>query len=86
MTREEADDAIGICGCGDPDAVRARVVELMEAMQARHWQIFSYDNLDRMLVLTLLDKAGFLEHGSTIRCSWLTPLGIEVLAGLKAQA
>lgn len=33
--------------------------------------------------LAFMDAKGFIEHGISIRCSWLTPLGKAVLAWLE---
>ena len=92
VTREEAEDELGICGCGDPEATRLHAIETLESMNSvgadgklrdLDWSKFQYEDRNQMLVLALLDSKGLIEHGTTIRCSWLTEKGREVLAGLR---
>ena len=73
------------CGCGDPATACRTIKELLYAFsdfdnrEARLMESFGVDSLcDDPLVLCLayaLDAAGFIEHGTSIGCSWLTDDG-----------
>lgn len=75
------------CGCGSSD-------NLMELA----WQVFVdfaedreeeklglYDKPEREILAHWLDSKGLIEHGTSIRWSWLTEDGKELLRQLKAK-
>lgn len=82
---------LGFCGCGSPEDVG----EYVRAMLLRHvkqtdsenfscWERTSYEDMPTMFFLYWADDNGYIEHGSTIRCSWMTPKGDSLLRDLSA--
>jgi hypothetical protein len=79
------------CGCGDPASIGRYVKDML----LRHvkqtgsddtscWKHTNYDDLPVMFFLSWADREGYIEHGTTIRCSWMTPKGDELLRDLAA--
>lgn len=75
----EPPEGLGICGCGNPEEALALVRDLLvlapfydnpAAVEAR-----IVDPGARHLVLSMLDNAGLIEHGSSIGGAWLTAKG-----------
>lgn len=89
MTRGEVVETIweklGICGCGDPEAVIdliKRILEcfrdedhhkIAEILEAKHDGVFWF-------VLYQLDNAGLIDHGVNVRSGFITDKGKEFLA------
>jgi len=74
------------CGCGDPASIGRYVKEmfLKHVKQTGSedyscWSITHYDDLPVMFFLSWADREGYVEHGTTIRCSWMTEKGDELL-------
>lgn len=84
------------CGCGDPEASLTMLHWLLESMNWVHHQRPSeprsmfYDYLEHAqpglfwLTLYSLNKLELTEHGGSVRASWLTPLGEELLEAMNA--
>lgn len=68
---------LGFCGCGDGDAVMVYVKEFLEKLDRQDWG--EYEDMPYMFLCYWADDKGFTEHGTTVRCSWLTDLGKELL-------
>lgn len=68
---------LDFCGCGNAEEVGAYLLETLEMCDRQEWP--PYEDGHRMLALYVLDAADLLEHGTTIRCSWLTEKGREIL-------
>lgn len=85
-------DKIGICGCCDHSPIDL-IQTVLEWAATPHdkrptWDgfietVFSGNDPAAYCTLTLCDRAGLLEHGSSIRGAWLTKLGKDYLACLK---
>lgn len=71
-----------MCGCGDPEAVWAWVLAYLRGMDGRV-DAWKPETGPDYLAAYLLDDLGLTEHGTTIRASWLTPLGRQTLAFLE---
>ena len=82
---------LGACGCSD---IKAMIVEVKRFLSWADSQSPDYDNRIRFdelygsegifyLIAGMLDHAGLIEHGSSIRCSWLTSEGIDLLSALN---
>lgn len=78
------------CGCGDPEAACAALLQLLELHP-----LYKYpDRLDPLipdpglqyLVLYMLDHWKLTEHGSSIGGAWLTPFGDSVREALRREA
>ena len=80
-------DDLGLCGCGNAEASYALVRILLgltpffnhtEAIEA-----LVPDEAARHIVLSCLDSAGLIEHGTSIGGSWITPKGAFFLDVLR---
>lgn len=88
---------LGFCGCGWPDEGLASVHELLLSFNGDDWQqrqatvtrLLPKDGV-RHIVLSTLDRAGLMEHGSSILSAWLTARGkwwlyaVETVGGIDA--
>lgn len=85
MEAEEIDDIecdmLGLCGCGNPEEVREYIRERLERVANKQYP--DYEEIAEMFFLYVADNRGWLEHGGTIRCSWLTDKGKDVLKTLN---
>jgi hypothetical protein len=85
-------DPLGICGgCGQPDDVLFLVRDALENCNsaAGHWEkldilLDARNDTRGYFMLCAIDKLGWIEHGTTIYCSWRTDKGDEALAHLNA--
>lgn len=74
-------EILGLCGCGNPDAVMEYMFEMFNKINNHH--DFDYKDLPSMFFLYWANDKDFAEHGSTVRYSWLTEKGKEVLSDIK---
>ena len=79
-------DEFGFCGCPNMDVVNDIIKVLKELNKDGTSNyitgLMQTLNLKRkyiMLVLMVLDRNEYIEHGSTLRGSWITPEGKEIL-------
>lgn len=79
----------GACGCSNLEAMINVVKDLLEWMSENIMERQGYEKLFNgnegvfYLLAGRLDSLGFLEHGTSIRCAWLTEKGKEFLNALK---
>ena len=79
------------CGCGDPASIGKYVKDMLLAHVAmpgaddssKVWANNRYEDLPTMFFLSWADREGYTEHGTSIRGSWFTPKGIELLADIE---
>ena len=81
---------LGICGCGNPELAYKAVHEMLKRSSSKEESTITcaMDNDDTAIpyiyfMAYVLDSLGFLEHGSSIRCSWLTEKGENLLKALE---
>jgi hypothetical protein len=81
---------IGICGCSEYPETIAALKKLLEwfdkpAMErVRYDEIFGIKDAGLYYLLAgLFDNADLIEHGVSVRTSWLTPKGKAILLGLR---
>jgi hypothetical protein len=74
-------EKLAFCGCGNPEEVSINYI-LPILIKIKDQYNFDYDNLQDMFVLYYLTDKNFIEHGSTVRCSWLTENGKILLNDL----
>lgn len=96
MTREELRTFLDkfACGCGSPEDASKALLDVLDTYAVdgpdgykRAWSLEQWPSEGHhWLFLYLLDSTGLLEHGSTVRCSWLTPLGEGVREALRREA
>ncbi len=72
---------LGLCGCGNPEEVAGYVRERLALIRGQDYP--SYEDLPAMFFLYWADDKGLAEHGSTVRCAWLTEKGESVLRDLE---
>lgn len=79
----------GACGCSDLEAMINVVKDLLEWMSENIMERQGYEKLFNgnvgvfYLLAGRLDSLGFSEHGTSIRCAWITEKGKEFLNALK---
>ena len=82
---------IGLCSCGDPDAVLDMLQEYLEAKQEwmpyeKQKEFASEHAEDLMLfMMYIMDDKGYTEHGTSVFSCWLTEEGRELLEMLKEK-
>jgi len=78
------------CGCGDPESIGVYVRDMLlehvkqtgAASGIECWDRTSYDDMPVMFFLSWADSQDYIDHGTTIRCSWMTEKGDELLRDL----
>lgn len=79
---------LGGCGCGSSESFAERAVLGLAYFGTEHGDRAKLDfnphekDFDELLA-HWLDAEGFLEHGSSVYSSWLTPKGENVLSEIK---
>ena len=87
-------DGLGICGCGDPESVYELVRDILALAPLYEQAEGERSNSAKVremigtggafyLILYTLDRAGLLEHGSSVSGSWLTLKGTHYLALMR---
>lgn len=68
---------LGFCGCGNGDEVMKYVRDFLLSVQENRFG--SYEDIPYMFISYWADHNEYTEHGTTVRCSWLTDKGKELL-------
>lgn len=82
---------LGICGCNDEELTNDIITVLLafdkKAGEAPYYTELLPKNSRKYVELILhnLDHAGLLEHGTSVRGSWTTEKGQEVIKKLKGS-
>lgn len=79
-------EEIGVCGCGDPCSIFPLLKAGLEHFEKQeNWGKHEGLGGDAVfyLLATTLDRTDAIEHGSSIRCSWLTLKGEELLSIMR---
>jgi len=71
---------LNFCLCGNTEDVFAYVADLLKMLDNNQWS--KYEDLPYMFFVYWANVSGFAEHGTTARCSWLTPEGKALLEDL----
>jgi len=74
-------EILGFCGCGNPEEVMVYVKEMLEKLDNKQWG--NYDDMPYMFFVEWADHNEFTEHGCTVRCSWLSDKGKELLKDIN---
>jgi hypothetical protein len=74
-------EVLGFCGCGSPDDVMGYVGSYLDDLVNNRFG--DYEDIPYMFLAYWADHNGYTEHGSTVRCSWLTDKGKELLADIN---
>lgn len=84
------DDALGLCGCGNPEDAYNLVRDLLDHMHERGtWERFGEligTTGAVHVVLSRLERTGLTEHGGVVHGSWLTGKGKYVRAMMHRHA
>ena len=83
------DDHFGNCGCSETKLLVNDLILLLENQAEEIETRVKYDKLFTSKTLFyvlagILSDLNFIEHGTSIRCSWITKKGKEFLAQLKS--
>lgn len=89
----EAISELPLCGCGDPESVYQAIHALLSYFDLRNKpevpkstdfdKIDIYESPFMLFMVYYLDNKGYLDHGMSIGCSWLTEKGEDMLGYLK---
>jgi hypothetical protein len=74
-------EILGFCGCGNPDEVMIYVKNYLQ--DCNDSKFGSYEDIPYMFLAYWADHNGYTEHGTTVRCSWLTDKGKELLSDIN---
>jgi hypothetical protein len=72
---------LDLCGCGNPDGVMGWICDILTKIEKEEFPV--YEDLPVMFFLYWADHKEFVEHGSSIRCCWLTDKGKELLSDIR---
>jgi len=73
-----------LCDCGDTDALLGYIVEMFRTHVGEGtWANTNHEDLPTMFFLSWATSQDYIEHGATIRCSWITPKGEELLRDIE---
>ena len=81
-------DYLGFCGCYDEEVIDD-IINVFKIFykEGSHYYTDIAEELELPLkyvhlILNILDSKGWLEHGTSVRGSWITKEGLLVLDGL----
>lgn len=80
---------LNICSCGTAEVCYAWVLEYLRDLKNNNLSKYKYDSPDWKFIQIIngfLDEKGFVEHGVSCRCSWLTEKGEKLLLALEYMA
>lgn len=82
-------DGLRLCGCGNPDAILAEVLDVLRAcpLWEGRWNPDpeAWGSLGAELLLHAMDSAELIEHGTSVGGSWATPKGERFLAVMDGK-
>jgi len=82
-------EKLGFCGCGCPEDTAKYLLSLLNILNfdndyEKKMELLGEDNEPRSyLILYLLDKAGWTEHGGSVGGCWLSDEGKKVRKSLE---
>ena len=83
-------DALPLCGCGDNAITFRAIHNALIYCDKKEWDTYVDGDICKNAYIQFmfywLDNAEFIEHGTTIRCSWLTDKGSQLLIDLNLLA
>lgn len=86
--KEKLIHELNLCGCIEEEEVfitiRGYLSWAAEPIDARVMFVERFTSLgSAYLILNMLENLGYIEHGSAIRCPWLTEKGKVLLTALR---
>lgn len=86
-------EELGLCGCGDPNAVLDMIQEYLEIKSSYNFGMFNkretfaenYKEELLLFMMYVMDNKGYTEHGTSIGTAWITEKGKEFLAMLQEE-
>ena len=75
-------EVLGLCGCGNPDDITIWIGEMLKKLDSQNWG--EYSDMPYMFFVYWANDKNFAEHGTTVRCSWLTESGKKLLNDIKS--
>jgi hypothetical protein len=80
-------DNLGTCGCSEMDEMIYTIKCFLDWANQEIGKRKNYDEVDDpgiyYIIAGILNKAKIFEHGSAIRCPWLTMKGKQLLIALN---
>ena len=70
-------EVIGLCGCGNPWEVMIYVRDMLQRLRGKDYG--DYEDMPYMFFCYWANEMEFAEHGGTVRLSFLTEKGEELL-------
>jgi hypothetical protein len=73
-----------LCNCGDSDAILKYIFNMFKSYVGQStWSTIKYEDMPVMFFLSWATNQDYIEHGVSIRCSWITPKGEELLKDIE---
>jgi len=72
---------LGLCGCGNPEDIMAYIRDMLLVLKTGDWR--DHEDMPYMFFVSWANYNQLAEHGTTIRCSWLTPEGEALLKEIE---
>lgn len=70
------------CGCGDSMSNLRYIQKMLRMLDEQQWG--DYEDAPYMFFVYWADGLELAEHGTTVRCSWLTEKGKKFLADIES--
>ena len=80
---------LGMCGCNHPGAAYELIRDLLALAplhEDEHWRLartLTGNDAAHHIIMSTLDNAGLMEHGSSLDSAWLTGKGAWCLAAMR---
>jgi len=75
---------LGLCCCGCPEMLVEYIRKMLLRVHERDFG--TYEDLPYMFFVNWADDKGLINHGTTVRCGWLTDKGRKFLAETESPA
>ena len=79
-------EILGLCGCGNPDDIMEYIYSMLKRLEPDkdgNALYGEYEDMPYMFFIYWANEKGFAEHGNTVRCSWLTKNGKELIRDIE---
>jgi len=71
---------LDVCGCGDPESVYRYILKVLTVKELHHGY---HDDQGIVFTRYVLDRLGYLEHGTSIGFCWVTDKGTQLIEDLQ---
>lgn len=70
-------EELDFCSCGDPERILTYIQKYLTMLNESEWK--SHEDDEYIFFVHWANKNDYADHGTTARCSWLTPAGKRLL-------